>query len=275
MRPVEHLRGVDEPVVDLPQALGVRHHHVVKHDVGGVRGPQPHLFHQPPRTQALAALFHDEGGQPLLLARRRGRGEHDVDLGHRALRDEALVPTEHPFAAARPFPPDRARARRPRVRTGTGLGQAPRAERSPARQTRQEALALGLGARQIDVVHAQQVVRGHGQPQRGVGARQLLDRDREVEHPHTRPAIAFGNVDPQEPKLCDGLDDLHRKMRCLVPARGVGSDGARAEFAHGPLQNLLFLAQLEVHRWFPVGVISVASGAAPRSPGQRRRLGPR
>jgi hypothetical protein len=115
----------------------------------------------------------------------------------------------------------------------------------------QVALTLRLGPGQVDVIHAQEIVRGHGQAQRGVRARQLLDRDGQVEHAHPRPAIAFGNMDAQKPELGDGLDDLHGKTRFLVPARGVRDDGARAEFAHGPLQDLLFLAELEIHGVVP------------------------
>ena len=89
----------------------------------------------------------------------RGRGQHHVDLGHRALRDEGLAARDAPIRSVLPVaatcPRRAARAPASEPEPGSVRPHAPSAW--PRGQPRQVPRPLRLGAGQVDVVDAQEL----------------------------------------------------------------------------------------------------------------------
>ena len=262
---VEDLQGVEEAVVDLAQPLLVGDLDVLQHQLGGVRGVQPHLLDLLAGAEAGRPALDDEGGQPLGLLLRAGRGEDDEDLADRALGDEGLGAVDDP---ARSPLRTRARARRAGVRAEPGSVR-PQAPSTLPLASRGRYFCFCASLRgQVDVPGAERVVRRHRQPDGGVGARHLLQRDDVVVELHPRAAVRLRDLHPQQAHLAQRRDDLVREALLLVPAARVGDDQALAHLAHGGLQDPLLLGQLEIdHRlvtWSLVLVSPPAGGCGAR-----------
>ena len=97
------------------------------------------------------------------------------------------------------------------------------------------------------MARAQRVVRRHREPDRRVGARDLLERDDVVVELHPGAAIGLGDLHAEEAHLAEGGDDLVREALFGVPAPRVRDDDPLAQLAHGPLQHDLLLGEREVH----------------------------
>ena len=231
---------------------------LLEDQLGGVGRVQPHLLDLLAGAEAGRAALDDERGQPLGLLLGAGRREHDEDLADRALRDEGLRAVDDP--------------RRPPLRTAR-VRAAPASEPEPGSVSPQPPSTLPLARRgqvllllrlvagQEDVPRAQRVVRRHRQPDRGVGARDLLERDHVVVELHPGAAVLLGDLHAEQAHLAQRRDDLVREALLLVPAARVRDDEALAHLAHGGLQDALVVGELEVDHGFGFGLAGLRLGA--------------
>ena len=86
----------------------------------------------------------------------------------------------------------------PASRAGVGSVRPQAPIHSPGGELRHVAAPLRLGAEQVDVVRAEGVVRGDGEADRGVDARDLLDDRRVVHVAEPRAAVLLGEEHAQE-----------------------------------------------------------------------------
>src|SRR6185295_12939529 len=90
------------------------------------------------------------------------------------------------------------------------------------------------------------VVRGHGERDPGVDARELLHHDRVVERAQPRPSVFGRPHDTHEAHLTELGEHLAGELLLLVPLAGMRRKLALRELAHRLLEELLLLAQAEV-----------------------------
>ena len=167
---------------------------------------------------------------------------------------KVLVPVQHPLGPGVPSdrgpragPPGCSAA--PASEPGARLGQAPGAQHLAGGELWQVLLLLRLVGGEQDVAGAERVVRGHGQPQRAVGARDLLERDHVVVELHARrrrsaraPACRTGPSSPMAGMTSAGNRSSSSQRRaCGITSRAQKS---RTVFC----KNLLFVRQIEIHR---------------------------
>ena len=220
--------------------------HLVERELDRVARTAAELLEVLRRGEALRAVLDDEGGDALLLRDVRVRArEHDAEAADAALRDEHLRAVDDPLVGARSR---RAVVRRPAESLPLpGSVSAHAASHSPRGRLREVLLLDGLAAERQDVPRAEPVVRGHGERERAVDPRDLLDADRVARHVHAGAAVLLGDADPEETELRELRHDLLREALFLVPLLGVREDLRAREIADGLAEELVVLGQGEVH----------------------------
>ena len=161
--------------------------------------------------------------------------------------------------------PSRAglRADRAAVGAGRGLGERVRREVLAAREAREEAALLLVGARELDPERAE-LLDGEDQAARRAGLRGLLDRDERRERAGADAAVLLGEHQPEEAVLAEELDHVPRELGGVVDLGGAWRDPLAGERADE-------VADLALLRGQPV-----ARHAAKSRPGSaRRRTRPR
>src|SRR5262245_48157962 len=145
-------RAVEDPPRDL-EALALlaqqvvrRDAHVVEEDLAGRRALDAHLRLDAPDLEPGRVGFDDEGGDSRVAGLGIGLREDDVQARDAGVRDEALAAVQDVRVAVEP----RLAAHGGRVGARAGLGQRVGREPLPAREVRQEALLLLIGARELD-----------------------------------------------------------------------------------------------------------------------------
>ena len=138
-------------------------------------------------------------------------------------------------------------ARAAGVGAGFRFGERPAAEFFALRQRHDVFLALRLGAKFVDVVGAERIVRGHDEPDGAIDARQLLDGDGVFDIAEAGAAVSFREDDAQQAEIGQLGNDFGGKLRGLVPFHNVRSEFRLREIAHGALELLLFVGEGEVH----------------------------
>src|SRR5581483_11377949 len=128
------------------------------------------------------------------------------------------------------------------------LGQAPRADLLPARERREVLPLLLFAAEERDVRGAQAVVRRHGERDRRVDARELLDADAVVDGGHRGAAVLLGELDAHEAERREAMNQLDREVLRLVPLADVRTDFGFGELADAPAQQRLLVRRTEVHK---------------------------
>ena len=139
------------------------------------------------------------------------------------------------------------RARRAGVGARVRLGQPERREPSAGREPRQPLALLLLVAEEVDRHRAERRVRGDGDRDRRVDARQLLDRDRVRDGVAARAAVLLGDRQAHEPELGELRDELVREARLAVELLGDRRHARLREVADGAPDQLLLVGQPEVH----------------------------
>ena len=125
----------------------------------------------------------------------------------------------------------RARARVAGIGARLGLGQPERAEALAGAQPRQPLPLLLLGAEQVDRLRAERGVRAQRDRDRGVDARQLLDRERVGERVGAAAAVLLGERDAHQAQLAELAHDLVREApssRSSSSATGATSAWAKS-----------------------------------------------
>ena len=159
------------------------------------------------------------------------------------------------------------RARRTRVRSGVRLGQPERGERPARREVGQPLTPLLLGAEVVDRERAERVMRGDGDRDRRVDARQLLDRDRVRERVGAAAAVLLGDRHAHQPELCELGDELVREPLLAVELFGDRRDLLERELSNRVAHQLVFALDVEVH----AGALSSARIGGRWYRGARRR----
>ncbi len=214
----------------------------------GRAGPDPHLPLVRPEPEAGHPLLDEEGRDRLRALRRIERGEDEIALGVRRIRDPDL-------GAAQPVgrrgvgraDPLRPSPDRRRIAAGVRLGQGKRAQRLAARHRRQPA-ALLLGRSPGDHRVLRQQVHRQRDGHRHVDGAELLHRQRPAEVGEPGATDRLGEWRRGQPELAHlgeeravvalGLVALDRRRRQL----------ARGEVARRGLQQQLLLGQPAAHR---------------------------
>ena len=152
-----------------------------------------------------------------------------------------------PLITHSPSSSARGRARVAGVRAGLGLGQPEGGEPLAGAQLRQPVPLLLLGAPEVDRHRAERRVRRDRDADRRVDPRELLDRERVRERVAAAAAVLLGERDAHQPELAELRDDLVREALLAVELLGDRRDLLPREVAHGRLDQLLLVAEVEVH----------------------------
>ena len=147
-----------------------------------------------------------------LGARQQRHPERHVGAG---VGDERLPAVDQPAAVA----PHRPRADAARVRTRIGLGQTERAERAPLGQRSQPALALRVGAEEVQRQRTDRHVRLPRGRDRLVGQADLLHRGDEADGGHADAAPLLGDQHAEQAQRAHLAEQVGRAPR-LLPRRG-------------------------------------------------------
>ena len=139
------------------------------------------------------------------------------------------------------------RARCTRVRAGVRLGQPERGERLAGREVGEPLTPLCLGAEVVDRERAERVVRGDGDRDRRVDARQLLDRDRVGERVGAAAAVGLRDRHAHQPELRQLGDELVREPLLAVELFGDRRDLLERELSNRVAHQLVFALDVEVH----------------------------
>ena len=156
---------------------------------------------------------------------------------------KVLVPLSTQWSPSRTA----VRARAGGVAAGVGLGQRPGAQLLAARQRRQPARLLRVGAEHEDVRGAEAVVRRDRQRDGRVDARELLQAEAVVDGGHPGAAPLLGELNPHQAQVGQLRDERARKLLRLVPLAHERTDLAFGELADRLPQQLLFVGELEMH----------------------------
>ena len=145
-------------------------------------------------------------------------------------------------------PSRRARVRvLPASEPASGSVRPKAASRSPDVSCGQPLLLLLLRAEQVDRLRAERGVRAERDRDRGVDARELLDRDRVGERVGAGAAVLLGERDPHPAELAELPDDLVGEGLRPVELAGDRGDLALGEVADGGAERLVLLGEVEVH----------------------------
>ena len=185
----QHPAGVLEGVRARQPVLH-RDAHAVERDVGLPDRAHRALALDRRRLVAGRALLDEEA---LDLAVGLVAGPHDDDVGDRAVADPALGAVDDVLVAVAA----RARLQRDGVRAVLGLGQRERADLLDAGHAREPALALLLGAEQVDRAHRQARLHAEERPEAPVAAVDLHVHEPPGERAHPRAAVALDVVADQ------------------------------------------------------------------------------
>ena len=126
-----------------------------------------------------------------------------------------------------------------RVGAAPGLGQRVRGEPLAARELRQEALLLLLGAGELDPERAE-LLHGDDQPARRADLRDLFDRHERHQCARADSAVLLVVHDPEQVVLAVQLDHVPRKLGARVDLGGARGDALVRERPH-ELANLALL----------------------------------
>ena len=90
-------------------------------------------------------------------------------------------------------------------------------------------------------------MRRYGNPDGGIGSRELFDDDRVVDIAHATAPIFLGENHAKKTELSQLLDDLGWKLFLVVPLGRVGHDLLVRKLTDGPPQLYLLVAVFEIH----------------------------
>ena len=135
----------------------------------------------------------------------------------------------------------------PASEPASGSVKTERREPFSRRELRQPLLLLLLVAEEVDRHRAERRVRGDGDRDRRVDARQLLDGDRVRNRVAARAAVLLGNRQAHQAELGELRDELVREARLAVELLGDRRHARLGEVADGAPDELLLVRQLEVH----------------------------
>ena len=125
---------------------------------------------------------------------------------------------------------------------------SPKAARlRPEARSGSHAPLLLLRAEQVDRQRAERVVRGDGDRDRRVDARQLLDADRVRERVRARTAVLLGDRHAHQPEPGELLDDLVREPLLAIELLGHRLDLLDREAPHRLAEELVLRLEVEVH----------------------------
>ncbi len=239
---VECRHGDLEPAAHLAEHAVRRHPHAVEEELRRVLRAQAELALDRPRLEAGRVRRHDEAGD---AARPRLAGAREDERVRRpgAERDEDLLSRQHP-AVAVPFGAGLEPAR---VGARTRLRQRVAAELGPGCQPGQQRRLL---RRRAPAGHRLPVepVRDRDDPANvRVGPPDLLDDERVRDHVEAHPAVLLRQRRGEEAELRELRDDAAVDLLGAVPLGGVRRDLGVAERARGLPDQLLLVAQREVH----------------------------
>ena len=173
-----------------------------------------------------------------------GAGEDEGDVGPRAVGDEELLAVDHPV---RPVA-GRARGEVAGVGPGAGLGEAEAAELRRGGELRQPLLLLLLGAVEEDRLADQPAADRHDPAQGGVGAAELLHRERVGHVVAADAAVLLGDGEAEEAELGHLRHDREVDGLVVVPLHPVRHGLALEEVAGEVAEGLLLLGEREVHQ---------------------------
>src|SRR2546421_819293 len=237
-------RAVEDPHCD-PEPLALpteqvvsRDAHVGEEELTGGRTLDPHLRLDPADLEAGRVSLDDEGGDALVAAVRIGLGEDDVQARDACVRDESFGAVEHVLVAV---PPGLAAHRR-RVRARARLRQRVGGQPLAARELRQEALLLVLGAGELDSQRAE-LLHGEDQAARGADLRDLLDRDERHQRARAGAPMLLVEHDPEQVVLPEELPDVPRELGAPVDLGRTRRNSLARENANQVADLTLFLAQ--------------------------------
>ena len=203
-----------------------------------------------------------------MLLRGVGLGEDQRDLGDVAERDPHLRAADRPAAVGL----GRAGAEVGGVGAGVGLGQAEAAEPLARAEPRQPLLLLLLGAPLLDRAGDQRGLDRDDGAGGGVGAADLLDDQPVADVVEAAAAVLFGDRGAEEADLAELARQLAVEAPVAVVVAGAREDLALGELPRRLADQLLLVAQLEVH--LTPSLRCVAKLAQSRPASRRRPPGP-
>ncbi len=168
-----------------------------------------------------------------------GLREHRVERRDAGIRDEALRPVEDVLVAVAP----RRRAHRGRVGARAGLGERVGAEPFAAREPRQVARLLLVGAGELQAERAELLHR-EDEPARRADLRHLFDRDEREQRARAEAAVLLVEEEAEDVVLAEELDDVPRKLVRLVDLRRARRDPLARERPDEVADLALLVGQL-------------------------------
>ena len=208
----------------------------------------PSLCSGLPTLKPGCAGRHDERGQAALAALGIGDGEHDRDVGARAVGHELLAAVENPVAVAQ----HRARAQVVRLGAGLRLGQTERADPAAGREVLQIAVFLRGAAEVEDRPAADRVVHAHQRGARSAARGDLFERERIGDVVGVRAAPLRRHDHAEKAEFAHLRDDLRGQLRVAIPLRRVRREPLGGEVASGVADHPLLVGVEAVHGLGPV-----------------------
>jgi hypothetical protein len=251
---VEDLHELCEPSPARAEQVPLRNGAILERELARVGRVPAELVHRRGDLIPGRAVRHDDI-RDLTFAGERGDRDAGRDVGA-GVRDEDLRAVDDPLSVAKVC----ACARRARVGAGVRLREAECGELPAGGELGEPLLLLPLVAVQEDRHRPERRVRRNRDRDRGVDARQLLDRDRVRHGVGAGAAILLRDRDAHQPELGELRHEVVRKAPFAVELLGDRRDASLGELAHGAAQQLLLVAQLVVHARL------VASSAISRTP---------
>src|SRR5207244_5367997 len=98
-----------------------------------------------------------------------------------------------------------------------------------------------------------------------IDAREPLEADAVVDRRHPGAAVPLGELDAEQAERGELRHQLDREVLIVIPLADVRTDFGLREFADAAPQQLLLLAQPEVHEQFRISRRCRRAGRAPRS----------
>jgi hypothetical protein len=158
--------------------------------------------------------------------------------------DELLGAVDHPAIAVA----DRRRAHRARITAGRSLGESPGSKRFATSKRREISSLLFVGAEHRDMRGAQPVVRRHGERDRWIDPRELLDTDAVVDRGHRRSAELLRKLNSHQAEFGKLREQGAREFLRLVPFANVRPQLGLRELAYAAPQQFLIGTEFEIHR---------------------------
>ena len=239
---VENVQELLEAHAARAEQVALGYEHVSERQLARVGGVPANLVQRRALRVARRAVVNDDR-RDLVLACTHGDRHALGDVGT-GVRDEHLGAVDAPLAVLELG----MRARIARIGAGLGLGQSEGRKALAGDELGQPLLFLRIRAVQVDRHRAERRVRGNGDTDRGIDARQLFDSDCVEQRVATRATDRLWERNPHQTKRRHLLHDLVREAMVAIDFLRDRPDLGLGKVAHHGAKILTLNRQIKIHQ---------------------------